>query len=164
MLIYLLRHGVAEDGFGIDDAERALTEDGWRKLRDAAPAWRRLVEDLDVVVQSPLRRARETAAVLLEAVGGDPKLRTEAMLEPGADPQLAMEFLLAELRSSTDGIALVGHEPHLGALLGLLLTGREHSAVPLKKGMLVAVELARPTSLIGALKFSLSWKAAARLR
>lgn len=161
MLIYLLRHGRAEVGYGMRDDDRALTEDGWDELRRAAPAWRQLVPSLDVIVSSPLRRAQETAQVLLEAVDGDPEQRTDTMIVPSGDPQRATELIAAELAGGTDSIAFVGHEPHLGSLLGLLLTGDRSRPVPLKKGMLVAVELAGSTSLIGTLKFSLSSQAAA---
>jgi phosphohistidine phosphatase len=163
MRIYLLRHGRAEDGFGKPDGERALTLDGREKLQAAAAAWRRLIDGLDLVVASPLRRAQETAVVLTGAVLGEPRQRTEALLTPGADPQLALEMLVAEQQQGTNNVALVGHEPHLGGLLGLLLTGEQQRSIALKKGMLVAVDLDSPTSLIGTLVFALGQKAAAAL-
>jgi len=163
MRIYLLRHGRAEDGFGMRDEDRALTEDGRARLREAAPAWRRLVEPLDVVVTSPLRRARETASILVEAVSSDPGLRTEDAIVPGGNPAMALAILEDELANGTAGIAFVGHEPHLGSLLGLLLTGSPQHALPLKKGMLIALDLQSPTSLLAELHFALTQKAAARM-
>jgi phosphohistidine phosphatase SixA len=58
---------------------------------------------------------------------------------------------------------VVGHEPNLGYLLGLLLTGHPRQPIPLKKGMLVGVETESGASLIAALRFSLTQKAAAQL-
>lgn len=162
MLIYLLRHGRAEDGFGMRDEERALTSDGWERLRAAAPAWTRLVKAPQIVFQSPLRRAQESASVLIEAVSGQPDVRTDPALTPGSHIPNAMRLIEAELLGGTESIAFVGHEPHLGYLLGMLLTGDERHSIPFKKGMLAAVEFAS-TSLIGELRFSLTQKAAANL-
>ena len=164
MHIYLLRHGVAADaGPGVADHERALTEDGWSRLRRAAPAWRRLVEPPQVVLVSPLRRAQETAQVFVEAVKFRGELRTDEALAPTAAPSLALNLLEIEALSQTRSVALIGHEPHLGYLLGTLLTGHPRQPVPLKKGMLVAVETESAASLVAALRFALSGKSAAEL-
>lgn len=162
MLIYLLRHGRAEDGFGMRDEDRALTEDGWQRLREAAPAWARLVEPLELVCQSPLRRAQETASVLIESVRGERRVQTEEALRPSGSIDATLGLIVGAQQAGCATLAFVGHEPHLGCLLGALLTGEERRSIPLKKGMLVAVEL--PTaSLIGELRFSLTQKAAADL-
>lgn len=164
MWIHLLRHGNAEDGGdALRDADRALTDDGWKKLRKAADAWRRLVEPPQLVLVSPLRRAQETASVLVETLRDKPELRIESALIPGAPASEAMSLLEAEQHSGTRSVAVVGHEPHLGYLLGLLLTGHPRLPVPLKKGMLVAVETASPASLIAGLRFALTQRAAGDL-
>jgi phosphohistidine phosphatase SixA len=74
-----------------------------------------------------------------------------------------MALLEAEQHAATPSVALVGHEPLLGHLLGLLLTGQTHLPVPFKKGMLVGVETPSSVSLIAALRFALSQKCAAEL-
>lgn len=161
MLVYLLRHGRAEDGFGMRDEDRALTPDGWERLRAAAPAWQRLIEPIDVVFVSPLRRAQETAEVLVESTTGAREQRTTAAIVPGGSLQKTLELIETELVQGTPVIAFVGHEPHLGCLLSALITGDEGRSVPLKKGMLVGVELPIRTSLIGELRLSLTQRAAA---
>lgn len=164
MWIYLLRHGIAEEpGPATPDDARALTDEGWRRLRRAGEAWRRLIEPLDVVLTSPLRRARETTTALLEAVECRAEPRIEEALVPHGAPSLATTLLEAELLQGTDRVAVVGHEPHLGYLLGALLTGHPRLAVPLKKGMLVALQCESTTSLVCGLRWSLTHKAAARL-
>ena len=70
---------------------------------------------------SPFRRARETAALLAQQAGHTVMLVGKSFLTPGADPA-KMARLLAELPPATD-LAIVGHEPHLGALATLLVTG-----------------------------------------
>ncbi|MFO1076659.1 MAG: phosphohistidine phosphatase SixA [Planctomycetota bacterium] len=163
MWIHLLRHGRAEEGFGKPDEQRALTPEGWQKLRASAPTWRRLVVPLQVAFVSPLRRAQETASVLLENVGGDPEVRIDGSLAPHGDAAETLARLLDERRTGTESVAAVGHEPHLGTLLGLLLTGRPSHAIPFKKGMLVAVELRSTASAIAELRWSLTQRAAAEL-
>lgn len=164
MLIYLLRHGIAEDpAAGQGDHERALTDEGWKRLRRAAVAWRQLCEPPAVVLVSPLRRAQETASVLKDAVRGTGELRTEAALVPSAASSMVMKLLEAEQFAGTKCVALVGHEPHLGYVLGLLLTGHPRLAIPLKKGMLVAVETESAASLVAGLRWSLTQRAAAAL-
>lgn len=164
MRIYLLRHGRAESGLGMADAERSLSRGGEQGLAAAAPAWRRLAPQLDVVGSSPLRRAQQTADLLCAATGGEPERRTQSGLTPSSDPQLALELIGAEMHSGTQHLALVGHQPHLGELLGLLLHGERHRPIPFEPGMLVAVELRRSTSLLGELRFALTQDDAARLR
>mgnify|MGYP002624028870 CR=1 FL=1 len=164
MWIYLLRHGVAEDRRdGGADEERALTDEGVRKLRRAAEAWSELVETPAVILSSPLVRARQTAGVFAEAVGFDGAPDIDDALVPHAAPALATTRLESELLAGTRSVALVGHEPHLGLLLGALLTGDARLAVPLKKGMLVALETGSPTNVLAGLRFALTQKAAGRL-
>jgi len=164
MHIYLLRHGIAEDaGPGMRDRDRALTEEGWKRLRKAAHAWQRICELPEVVLVSPLRRAHETASVFCEALPGHGTLRTEAALVPEADVLVAARLLETEQLAGTRSIVMIGHEPHLGYLLGLMLTGHPRQPVPLKKGMLVGLETASAASLHADLRFVLSQRAAAAL-
>jgi phosphohistidine phosphatase len=112
---------------------------------------------------SPLRRAQETAQVFVEAVKFRGELRTEQALVPTAAPTIALNLLEIEALSQVPSVAVIGHEPHLGYLLGALLTGHPRQPVPLKKGMLVAVETESAASLIAALRLALSCKSAGEL-
>lgn len=165
MWIYLLRHGIAEDPRpGRSDEERELTAEGHERLARCAPAWRRLVKAPAVVVTSPLARARQTTDAFVEAVDFTGEVRVDDAVTPMAETMRALTMLEGEQLGGTDSVAIVGHEPHLGYLLGALLTGNRHLSVPLKKGMLVAVETSSPASVVAGLRFSLTQKAAARLR
>ena len=164
-VVHLMRHGVAEDPrLGQSDADRALTPEGIDKLQRAAPSWRRATGKVDRIVSSPLRRAQETARILAVALEHKEPVVVNPCLVPEADPELALE-LVHELRAAgCRSIALVGHEPHMGCLLGLLLTGSPRVALPFKKGMVAAVELPHAASLVGQLRWCLSTRAAADLR
>lgn len=162
--IYLLRHGNAEDGGpGLPDHERALTDDGWKRLRKAAVVWRRLVPTPDVILVSPLRRALQTAEVFAEAVAFTGELQVADALIPNGAPSVALSMLEAEALSHTGSVAVIGHEPHLGYLLGCLLTGHPRQSVAMKKGMLVAVETESSASMNATLRFALSQKIAGEM-
>ena len=82
---------------------------------------------------------------------------------PQAMPEQTLTVLEAELFARTESIALVGHEPHLGYLLGSLLTGHTRMAIALKKGMLVGLQTESATNVIAGLRFVLTQKLAATL-
>lgn len=136
MELLVIRHGIAvEREEGADDAadaERPLTSRGRRRFKRVVRGLDRLGLLIDQVIASPKRRAVETAELLRPILVTDTPFRVSARLTapPGAD-------LLAEL-GSFEGvrIAVVGHEPHLGALIALLTasSSQHGEAVELKKG------------------------------
>ena len=65
-VIYLLRHGDAEDGEG-DDAARRLTAKGERQARDAGRALAALGVEIEACLASPKVRAADTARIAAEA-------------------------------------------------------------------------------------------------
>ncbi len=130
MELYVVRHAIAEDG-ELDDA-RALTEKGKKRFEKMVELLGRLDVRFDRLVHSPKRRAVETAELLAGLVDGDlevSELLTEA-------PSKALLGLLHGAR-----VAIVGHEPHLSALVAWLLTGASAGAViELKKGAIARLE------------------------
>lgn len=163
MHVYLLRHGAAAPGTpGRTDAERPLTEPGVRDLRAACRIYAALMEPIEILVSSPLLRARQTAEILAAALPATPRRREAGELEPGADPDRALRLAQASALEGAS-VAFVGHEPHLGGLLGALLLGGRGSAIPLRKGMMVAVEVAEPTSMAGRLRWALDQDSALRV-
>lgn len=140
MKVILVRHGPAgkrDAKRWPDDAERPLTERGSIRTRLAAEGLARIEGDLDRILTSPLERATQTAAVLSEVYGNGVKVEKIDALAPGhaVRPLLAR---LAELDAS-DVVVLVGHEPDLGKLAGML-TGAP-GALPLKKAGACAIRL-----------------------
>lgn len=166
MHVYLLRHGQAAD-LSPDgprtDEERPLTEEGRALFVRACKHYRRHMEPLDGILSSPLVRARQTAGVLAGALDPSPEIEGERDLLPGARPAAILDRLQADLLEGKRALALVGHEPQLGNLLGLLLTGSEQTAIPLKKGMIAGVRLAEPQTMIGRLVLCLGQDVAAEL-
>ncbi len=157
MKLYLLRHAEAvprEDS--IPDCDRALTSDGMETMKTVALGMRALKIKVDLVLTSPLVRARQTAEIAAVALGVKSKITLTKNLAPDADP----ESFIAELalkHCSIKNILLVGHEPHLGRLASVLLTGTTDLPVIFKKGGLMALKLdSKPCKQGATLKWFLT--------
>ena len=86
MRLYLLRHGIAEDGIGMPDAQRQLTPEGRKKLRLVLQRAREAGVQPDVVLSSPYVRAQQTAAIAVEELGYAGELLASSELTPMAAP------------------------------------------------------------------------------
>jgi phosphohistidine phosphatase len=139
MLLHILRHAEAEalSPSGLD-ADRALTDAGMKRMKLVARAIARMEPGFDAIFVSPLLRARQTAEPVAAACRfkGEPTI-TEALV-PGADPANILEELEA---SGCASALVVGHEPHLGCLVGRLVSGRRDVEVPMKKAALAIFEI-----------------------
>lgn len=134
--VLIVRHAVAEDRAafartGEQDGLRPLTPPGRKKMRRAARGLARVLPRLDALATSPLTRAAQTADILAPQYNGIRPHRLAA-LAPGKP----MGTILAWLAEQPPGrtVALVGHEPGLGAFVSWALTGLRESFVPMKKG------------------------------
>jgi phosphohistidine phosphatase len=125
-MIWLLRHGDAEDGS--PDAERKLTEKGREQARAVGAALNALGVQLDACLTSPKVRAADTARIACEALGVEPQLEPKLAGGP-FDP----EALAAGLGEE---VLLVGHDPDFSMAVHSL-TGAQ---VRMKKGGLAGVE------------------------
>jgi phosphohistidine phosphatase len=159
MQLLVIRHAIAEDrdafaATGKDDSERPLTKRGERKMRDVAVGLARLVDSLDAIGASPLLRAQQTARIVAEAYGSGGVDTVEA-LAPESEPSASLDWLTQH--RSAQAIAIVGHEPHLGALVTWLMTGQSESRVTLRKGGACLLELSdRPAAGGGTLQWALT--------
>ena len=126
-MIWMLRHGEAEDGAGKPDAERQLTERGERQARDAGRAMAALGVELRACISSPKARAMRTAELACEALG----------VTVEVDERLAGgDFDPYELAAGRGEVMLVGHEPDFSRAVAMA-TG---SRVKMKKGGLAAFD------------------------
>lgn len=132
MLLVLFRHGPAGDpaawrAAGMDDAERPLEDP--KKTKEAAKGLSRLLDGLDLIVSSPLLRAKQTADALAKRFPAAERLE-RGVLSPAEDPKKTERWLRSLKRGS---VALVGHEPHLSRLAALVLGGKTEPFLELKK-------------------------------
>jgi phosphohistidine phosphatase len=101
-MIYLLRHGDAEDANSGDDAGRRLTPKGERQARAAGQALVHISAQIDVCLTSPKVRAAETARLACEPLCLKPEAASE--LRGGG-------FDALSLAAGRGDVLLVGHEP-----------------------------------------------------
>jgi len=141
VILYVIRHGVAEDVAPEgDDRLRRLTPAGRRKMRVAAAGMNALRLRLDVLLTSPLPRAAETAALVSEALGGKPTPQELRALEPGVAPVETVRALAPF--AAGRHVAIVGNEPGLSGVVAFLLTGSADGLrLAIKKGAVVALEV-----------------------
>jgi phosphohistidine phosphatase len=140
VILYVLRHAIAEEaGPDGDDAARQLTSRGRARMRRAALGIQRLKLGVDVLLTSPLVRARQTAELVAPVFDGLQPRELDA-LAAGVDPADTVRALRPFVRHH--GVMIVGHEPGLSGVVSLLLTGSSDTLrLTLKKGGLVALEM-----------------------
>ena len=153
MKLLLIRHATAvpRGTPGVPDNERPLTPEGKAKFRVAARGLARVTRRPDVLLTSPLPRARVTAEIAARAF---------EHIAPTLEPALArssVDGIVAALQTHPPGarIALVGHEPLLGALLGRLLGTAQGGQFAFEKGGAALVDLPGGPEANGRLRWFL---------
>ena len=133
MELLIIRHAIACERDRTrwpDDGARPLSRAGIRRARKAASGLKEFSKAPDRLLTSPLIRARQTAQILTD-VAGWPQAEEAPELSPG-QPALAVLSLLGEGRGKR--VAVVGHQPELGALLAACLLGDDVTlAIEMKK-------------------------------
>ena len=134
MHLLVVRHAIAEERRpDLDDADRELTREGVRKLKEVVQGLRALDWKLDRVLTSPWKRALHTAELLAPLAKGDP-VQTDLLCQ---SPRAELLAQISELAG--DACAVVGHEPWLGELVAWLAFGetRFGDHIELKKAGVV---------------------------
>jgi phosphohistidine phosphatase len=158
MELLVLRHAIAfprDPKRWPDDGKRPLTLEGMKRARRAAAGLKGVAKRPELVLTSPLARARDTAAIFARAARWPDAVECEA-LAPGASP----EELLGTVRrraGKAECVAVVGHQPHLGRLVALCLKGETSpEAFELKKSGMVCLRFeGAPRARQGVLECSL---------
>jgi phosphohistidine phosphatase len=142
MKLLLIRHAIAEEQedfarTGKDDRLRPLTDEGRKKMKQAARGLKELTPEIDLLATSPLTRAAQTGAIVDTVYGGLKEVEIEE-LSPEATPN---DFLLWLRKQKAGTLAAVGHEPSLSLILSWLLTGTERRIFAFRKGGACLLEL-----------------------
>lgn len=138
MTLYFLRHGEAaprEDPKYPKDYDRPLTKQGVKEMLDVADAIARLGIAPDVILTSPLVRARQTAEMVADMIGMRKRLFETPALGGGFDLR-KLNALLNE--HSCEKVMLVGHEPDFSMIISELVGGAN---VAMKKAGLARVDV-----------------------
>ena len=154
MKLYLIRHAHALPG-EVDEV-RQLSSKGRRQVRDLAKApVMEAISAVRAIEHSTLVRAFETAQLLQKYFSSRTPLRKLEGIAPDDSAEATARILVKSSRSRL----IIGHNPHLSILVGLLL-GLEQGAESIKfrKAGMVAIErLSRPTTKHPFGKWRLLW-------
>ena len=137
MNLYIVRHAIAVEAGTPeyeDDSLRPLTEKGKKKMRLIAQGLKEMGTEINLILTSPYLRAVETAKILrkiFDLTKGD-VIETEHLSPVGYGDQLIQ--LINEKYADMENITLVGHEPSLGILASMLISGDPNISLTLKKG------------------------------
>lgn len=135
-ILILMRHGQAET-YTETDAERPLTADGRTKAAATAHALQKAGYKPEVLLSSPLLRARQTAQIAGEILGSKPK---DA---PELDGRLSGKGLISfakEQLQKADCVMLVGHNPNFSIAAGIL----RQEYTPFKAGTAAVFDMTNP--------------------
>ena len=135
MILYIVRHAIAVEAtlFEGDDSQRPLTSKGRRKMRSIAQGLKELEIQLDLILTSPYLRATQTAHILAKKFDLEERVFCIQQLSPtGYADHLIDE--INEKYGEIQNIAIIGHEPYLGNLASVLITGGPNASIVLKKG------------------------------
>ena len=126
MLLILIRHAQADAQDPAqypDDSVRPLVAKGKRQHRRAMERLARAGFEPTHILSSPWRRAWQTAGLTARVMGLNKteRVRCDPLAAPPDFPAIAAA--IGDV-GAVGPIALVGHEPWMSGLAGLLLTGR----------------------------------------
>jgi phosphohistidine phosphatase len=160
MHLYLIRHGIAVDldtiplDSTLTDELRPLTKEGRNKFKQVAERLKISGLKFDLVISSPLVRARQTTDLLI-----DRQLASQLEISPHLAPTGNLpDWLTQWSQRSSDNLAisklaLVGHEPNLSQWAELLVFGRIYNQLVLKKGGIIGLYFPLGKIAIGTAQF-----------
>ncbi|MGL5080557.1 MAG: phosphohistidine phosphatase SixA [Microcoleaceae cyanobacterium] len=147
--LYLIRHGIAaEQELHNSDEERPLTKEGDRKTRKIAERLLELELQFEVILTSPLVRARQTAEIL-QISGLSSQIEEFPALAPGGDITLWLNWYNNWRLTSGKSVALIGHQPDLGNWAEILVWGEARGVLIVKKAGVIGIMLPETGSPVG---------------
>ncbi len=143
MNLILVRHATAQaHGLPGGDFVRTLVDKGHLQAHRVGRFLKQQNLIPDLVLSSPLSRAKETAEILHQE--GCPSPTIEQWLSSGMRPEQALSEL--QTYSKFERIVMVGHEPDFSSLVEHLL-GAAPYTIRVKKCSIISIELDRHPTL-----------------
>jgi phosphohistidine phosphatase len=141
MNLYLMRHAIAaEPGENTEDSQRPLTEKGRKKLNKIACNLEKFELEFDLILTSPYLRTRQTADVVADMLD----IKKSCIVESeNLTPLGSAEKLVEEInaREAVENLLIVGHEPFLSGLIGILVAGDASLNIAMKKAGLCKLSI-----------------------
>ncbi len=138
MQLLFLRHGPTEpkNEWTGSDEERPLSDQGSLLVGDVASSLPRLNTRPELIITSPLLRARQTAEIVGKCLGAPEKVIVDKRLGPGFGLK-QLEKIVREY-AGHGVLMLVGHDPDFSDVVRALTGGGRLS---IRKGGLAQVEI-----------------------
>ena len=141
MKLYIIRHGIAADQAEyVRDQDRPLTPEGDRKTAKVAQQLHQMQIHFDLILTSPLIRAKQTAKILKQE-GLSDQLEKSAHLAPAGDIKHWLKWLEPWRENGGTSLAIVGHQPNLGNWAEILLWGQATDSLVVKKAGIIGLTL-----------------------
>lgn len=140
----LFRHGIAmaRDEWEGPDADRPLTGRGAKRVAQVTVGLQWLAVRPTLILSSPLVRAIETANIVHTSLRALSSMQIVDALLPDAPSDQLLSVL--ENLPPKSCVICIGHEPHLGMIASVMLTGMPSRAFPFKKAGACLIELSTP--------------------
>ncbi len=142
MQIYIIRHGKAldhHDPRATSDEMRWLVDEGRDEVSMMAALLARLGVRPDLVLSSPLVRARQTAEIIADELGVAAGVTLSDELAPGGSPAGVIEAILRHGKARH--VVAAGHMPGVARLAGYLLHQDPGSGFGFQTGAIARIEL-----------------------
>ena len=148
--LYLIRHGIAADRLDYStDEDRPLTNEGKKKTQKIATHLHDEFNlQFDLILTSPLVRAKQTAEILQKANLAT-KIEESPHLAPAGDIQTWLDWLDKWQQTGSNSLALVGHQPNLGNWAETLTWGKPRGALVVKKAGIIGLTTPETGSPLG---------------
>jgi phosphohistidine phosphatase len=154
MYLYLIRHGIAGDLESVTptdndlstqktidlDELRSLTKVGRKKIAQVADRLAKLDVTFDLIITSPLVRARQTAEILSDRQISTQLQVSEDLKPMGNLPAWLMWWQARTFDDPISTLAVVGHEPNLSHWAELFIFGKVVDRLVLKKGGIIGLK------------------------
>ena len=128
------------------DTKRGLIKEGKDQCILMARVLGALKAPIDVIVSSPLKRARQTAQLVGTELGYDAQVEVSPAL--GLNASYAdFQDLLAKY-ADREGILVVGHNPNVFQFLGRMITGNGGAAIRMRKGSIARIDMEQPSAAV----------------
>jgi phosphohistidine phosphatase len=142
MIVYFLRHASAGKSMPNPekDERRPLDDEGILQARYVGRMLANLDVQVDQIVSSPLKRARQTASLVANELAFEPAVQLDNALRPEAELE-QFEAMLAR-HKKYEAIMVVGHNPSLTEFLAKSISaGARDAHIDFKKGAVAKVEM-----------------------
>lgn len=142
MVLYFLRHASAGKTMlnPRKDERRPLDEEGILQARYVGRMLANLDVQVDQIISSPLKRARQTASLVANELAFEAAVQIDDALRPEAEFE-QFQAMLARYKKY-DAVMVVGHNPSLTEFLSKSISATTGAAqIEFKKGAVARVEM-----------------------